>query len=320
MIMGKFNRGDSDTLFIIGIAALLLVFLIGGRNFLNIGGTGFLSIPGGPSVFESVSRSDQSIQDPNSSYWRGKVSLSPGNVYEIQPYLEYVTINAGDVGESGVNISGWYLTNNKGQRRVQFGGNDQYFASDKAVIPYAAKLFLTNNSNYLSPVVLHSGGSAILITGSFGNRSPFQVTSFQVNKCSGYLENVTGYDFHPPLSQSCPVPSKEVGADALQSDCYDFVKRMPYCHKPEMDKFVKVNGVEESGYVDGVGGLSNQCKTYLQAHYSYEGCLAYHATEEDFYKNEWRIFLNNSWELWGKDREVITLYDSSGKVVDQVSY
>ena len=116
MIMGKFNRGDSDTLFIIGIAALLLVFLIGGRNFLNIGGTGFLSIPGGPSVFESVSRSDQSIQDPNSSYWRGKVSLSPGNVYEIQPYLEYVTINAGDVGESGVNISGWYLTNNKVQR------------------------------------------------------------------------------------------------------------------------------------------------------------------------------------------------------------
>lgn len=314
------TRGDADNLFIIGIAVLLLLFLMGGGKILNLN----YSLPSSPgssvNYFGGYERNEEVLKDPNSSNWKGKIYLGLGNTYEIQPYLEYVTISTGDLPEEGVNISGWSLTNNKGNRTYEYGGNTLSLTSDKVTISHAAKLFLTSNKNYLTPIILHSGDRAILVTGEQPNRNPFAVTSFQVNKCSGYLENMVGYDFTPSLSMSCPAPGKEVGVNSLSESCFNFIERMPYCHTPEFDKLKKVDGNWETGYVDGVGGLSSQCKTYLKAHYSYEGCISYHAADKDFYSKEWRIFLNNPWELWAQKREVITLYDSLGKIVDQILY
>ena len=45
-----------------------------------------------------------------------------------------------------------------------------------------------------------------------------------------------------------------------------------------------------------------------------------HLSDENFFGKEWRIFLNYPRELWGKDRETITLYDGDGQIVDELTY
>jgi hypothetical protein len=73
-------------------------------------------------------------------------------------------------------------------------------------------------------------------------------------------------------------------------------------------------------HLDGNTKISKACREWVKSHFGYESCVAKHVGDENFYGGQWRIYLNRTWELWDDSREVITLYDSSGLLVDQLSY
>jgi hypothetical protein len=45
-----------------------------------------------------------------------------------------------------------------------------------------------------------------------------------------------------------------------------------------------------------------------------------HKNDEDFYDDEWRIYLGRGEELWKNRRETIILKDQAGKIIKEVSY
>ncbi len=319
----KKPAGSSDALFFMGLIGIILLSLFGGGSFGDDG-----SVSSGSSSSRSVSSknvskdSDTTSIQGEKSPWMGKVQIERGTASsEYQPYKEYISLRTTGLkkGET-INLTGWSLTNGKGARFYQLNDTQVRGRSDRVYIPQASKVFLTTGKNYASPVVVGPSSKIVLLTGNVPNKLPFEVTSFQVNKCSGYIEQMDNYRFFPTVSSSCPDPEKEVDVDTLDDSCYKFVRSLRTCRTPEFPERTRVGDRYEYGYVDGVGGLSNQCKAILKTNFNYNSCVAMHGTDSDFLKNEWRIFLNRPWELWAKTRETITLYDNLGRVVDELSY
>jgi len=333
--MNLWKRGsiDNDALFIIVIVGLLIL------SWVNIGLTKksggsvnpfSIAIPvptsggvissGGSGV--SSSRDGTSIiQGPDSPY-TDLVSIGVGNgSSEYQPSREYIVLYGSGSIENPINVTGWYLTNGKGARTYQVGSATTRFASDKVIIPEGKTLFNPNGGGASGPVLLAPYGEVILTTGSVNYKSK-QLPAFRENKCSGYLvrDQKDKLTLNPGVNTFCPAPTKEIGVSNLDRACRQFIENMNSCRTPNYIDSVIDRGTVQSGYVDGVAGLSDQCKTFLQSHYSYNSCVANHSQDSNFYTNTWRVFFNRPFELWATDYEIITLYDREGRIVDQYQY
>jgi hypothetical protein len=250
------------------------------------------------------------------SPWAGQVKINTGNArYEVQSNREYISLDAGSNNTADIVVSGWRVTNGKSQRYYSSG---ERAVSDNIIVPAAVKLFVAGATNAANgPITLSRGGKVILLTGAVPTVAPYNINvNFQTNKCSGYLDDLPDYRFIPGLYGNCPRPSAEVGVGTLSDDCYDFVRNLPSCHAPKFEE--KVGGVF---LVDGrTDRLTSQCRAYVQSHFNYNACVAAHSTDADFWGKEWRVYLRRPWQLWDDDREIISLYDSQGRLVDRVSY
>ena len=248
--------------------------------------------------------------NPFHSTFFGQVKIRAGTAhYEIQSNREYIELIAAKDLTAPLNITGWQLVNNPVRRT----------RADVVLIPSAVKLFLSGATNQiLAPVLLAPGGRATIITGGppVSNHWPARV-SFLVNKCLGYLaEKISAMRLAPALPRACPAPRDEPWIERLDNDCYDYVRRLSTCHAPEFER--RSDGYN---YLDGRRDtLSSSCRAYLQEHFSYGRCIAWHGADADFYTKDWRLYLNRTWELWAKDREIISLYDAQGRLVDELSY
>ncbi|MFH1170593.1 MAG: hypothetical protein V1704_03475 [Candidatus Vogelbacteria bacterium] len=249
--------------------------------------------------------------DSQPSGWEEKplVSINAGNgAYEIQPGKEYIELTASYSNLAPVNITGWQLVNNPARHNPV----------SVAVIPSAVKLFTSAGASTWGPIILRPGDRAVVVTGRPLARSGWPIQqSFRFNKCVGYLdEEFRTADITPSLRTRCPRPADEPGVATLPDKCYDFVRYLPSCHEPEFK--------EDSEGVDRVDGqidnLTRQCRLYIQDHFNYNSCVKWHEQDTDFYGDEWRVYLNRTWEMWTENRETITLYDQSGKIVAEESY
>ena len=247
--------------------------------------------------------------DPSRSVFSGQVKIRAGSARsETQSNREYIELFATRDLLAPLNITGWQLVNNPARRR----------RADVVLLPSAVKLFLRGTANQVpAPVLLTPDGRATIITGGppASNHWPARV-SFSVNKCVGYLaEGVAGFRLAPALPRACPAPRDEPNVDRLTNECYDYVRRLSVCHAPEFERR------SDGAYLDDrPNTLPSACRAYLEDHFSYERCVAWHGADADFYTKDWRLYLNRSWELWAKDREVISLYDAQGRLVDELSY
>lgn len=164
-----------------------------------------------------------------------------------------------------------------------------------------------------APVVLAPGGRAVVTVGRISPRPDTPVTtSFRTNACTGYLQE--RYDYSPRLDNECPAPEEESGVGRLSEECYDFVSSLPVCHEPRV---YERNGER---YVDGRRDIGFSCREYLAEHFSYERCLAIHASDADFWHDEWRVFLNSARSLGTREAGRIELRDSFGRLVDELSW
>ncbi len=252
----------------------------------------------------------------NSSYAEN-ISLSIGNAnFVYQPYEEYISIY--NRGREPVNITDWQLKNGKDQRAYDWGGTLRYFPSDTAAIGQAASFISPNNFNKFQDIVLKPNETAIITTGSIGSQLPYKIVSFKENICSGYLEDLSEYEFTPPLTRNCPRPADELGVGALDTECRRFVERMGSCRTPEFNTRDNEGNVCRN-CVDG-RLLSGSCVAFIKNHFNYGSCIANHVNDRDFSSQTWRVFLGKSWEMWADKYEIISLFDQFGRLVIKKSY
>lgn len=223
-----------------------------------------------------------------SSPYRGFVHLSNGAAQESDPDREYLTIIVDTNFRGTVPISGWHLESPVSGTRVAIGNG--------------SPLYTSGQTQDQSTIALVPGERALITTG----RSPVGA-SFKLNSCTGYLEQFQ--DFSPQLPQTCPDPAKESevitqGQGAMSDACLDYLDTLPRCTIP-----IKIPN-----------GLGASCYPYLTGRINYSACVSLHHTDKHFEKNEWRIFLGYERELWKQRRDIVTLLDANGRIVDAINY
>ena len=325
------GEAKSDLLWVIGMVVLLAIawFFTGGPGRPEAVSGPFIESPDGTDLGETYGDLDnaewstgedaadgQYTGSAVKSPWSGQVELGKGTAASAElPNDEYVTIK--NESDDTVTISGWSLKNGDDERsHLTWSG--QYLDKNArwAVIPNGLLVFNPDQATNLTPITLAPGDQAIVLTGRINRLKPIAInSSFKTNICTGYLDDLPNYDFTPSLSRDCPDPSDELGVESLPDECYRYVNRLSRCHMPKFDE--NEDGDET---IDGrVLKLSAACEDYVQDHFSYQGCLKYHAGDANFLGDEWRIFLRTA-EMWRADRGSITLYDNAGRLVDRLTY
>ncbi len=221
-----------------------------------------------------------------SSIFRDEILISnTNNTREENPNKEYLEIRASNTNKSPVYITNWSFKNSSGVK-TEIGKASK--------LPYFGKI---NNEQSL---FLSKGERAIISTG----RSPIGV-SFQVNKCSSYLEQFQ--DFYPRFQYSCPLITNDIEKQnqSINTECTSYISTLPSCN-------IYINELPT--------GLSSSCKSYIRNQINYNSCVDTHKNDTDFYKPEWRIYLGRNDELWDNTSDLIRLYDQSGNLVDSTSY
>ncbi len=292
----------------IGLLAILILFILP-KN-----------LPGPTSSLPNFfgGGADVKFEPPETTSLDKNVSINTGNAsYSIQPFDEYIElVNHSD---KPINITGWTLKNAKGERTYVVGSSEQHFASDVVTIPQGAYILSPTGANNLENIVLKQNESAIITTGSTGVATPYRITNFKENICTGYIQNLPSYSFTPSMQTNCVSPRNEPGVKNLDTRCQDYIGQMSSCRTPKFDT-VDNRGDICYGCVDGDSTLSSSCVAFIKSHFSYSGCLAFHQNDSNFSGNRWRIYLGKPWELWAKSYETISLFDSTGKLVDFKSY
>lgn len=220
----------------------------------------------------------------DSSIYKGKITLEKGdsNIYKTKVEEEYIVIEAYRRNEEPINITGWEIRS--------------LVSKSGYIIPKAVNTAKSGRSAV--DVILNASDQAIVVTG----RSPIG-ESFRTNICTGYFEQFQ--DFYPYLSKDCPYPENEIGSQTFNTECVEFLEDLPQCE-------MRIAQVPIT--------LSSSCQGFVSTEINYNGCVDAHINDDDFYGTEWRLFLGRSQEIWQDRREIISLFDSEGNVVDTITY
>lgn len=259
-------------------------------------------------------------QSATSSPYTGSVRItSRGNApRERFAGNEYIIIQ--NVSKEAVTITNWSVANGRDVRgKIDHLNRVSPGVSDRAYIPSGVFTLLPTNPQTITPIVLLPREKAIITTGRMNKKASFLGNSFKVNKCSGYINEFTGYPLVPTLSNQCPSAKVEFGNDLLEDSCARFINRIRTCHEPVYREEILRTG-ERREYLDSTYGLSRQCRELIIPRLNYGRCVLAHKNDSDFYRAEWRIYLNRNFEMWVNERERIRLYDSSGLLVHEMSY
>ncbi len=201
---------------------------------------------------------------------------------------EYIVIEASGDTTAPINVTGWSL--------------QSAITGVRGYIPRTTDVFVMGAVNQQKDLSLGGGASAVLATGY----SPVG-TSFRENICSGYLSQLRS--FTPSISRECPSPSDRLplNSDNIRTygdSCIDFVASLPACFFPATVP----------------AELSSNCRTFVQTDLSYNGCVQTYRYKTTFLKDQHRMYLGASAELWKNSHDVIRLLDTEGRTVDVLSY
>jgi hypothetical protein len=205
------------------------------------------------------------------------------------PKSEYVRIYVAQNAGGPVDITKWSL-----ESGATYNG---------ALIPRGT---ITPTSGVINPtqdILLYPGDSAYIISGE----SPIG-GSFRVNKCIGYLANFQ--PFTPSLPDNCPSASDEL------SSLYG----TPYIHDPSCIDYANTLPRCQTAVPPQSANLSLTCRSFLENHLNYNGCLTSHQNDPDFAGNTWYIYLGLTTHLWRQTHEVVELLDPQGRTVDAFNY
>ena len=262
--------------------------------------------------------------DIRTSRYKGLITLYSGSAfYEINSNKEYITIRGSREIKTPINISGWTLKNGGRDRYYDISGQIRQGQTSSAKIPKAVLVWEKNKVMTVVPIKVEANQNVQVVSGSFPPIGNYAIRdNFRVNKCTGYIANQSGYYniFNPNVSYNCPRVETEPGASTLYVQCYDYVRSLGTCQKPDFREDWCRAHAEDSARWTPICSLPTTCKNFVQKYASYENCVANHRLDKDFLQPEWRVFLGSTWEIWASRQETITLYDSEGKIVDQIKH
>ena len=228
------------------------------------------------------------IVDRTPEKYEFTVRLSPlygtvtlsGNVRSTDPAAEQLSIQ----GKTSylIDITGWTLASEK--------FHTSYTIPDAYEIPNHPFLETKKDIQIYSKskVTVFSGGSP---TG----------TSFRLNKCIGYLNQY--YSFVPPLPNVCPAPNM-TEAEQFNAYCKKVIAQAANCKEPNPNDIL----------------IDNDCRSYINEHLNYSKCVEANYNYYDFYRDEWRVYLGHTREIWENDKDTITLRDKNGLVAARYAY
>ncbi len=238
---------------------------------------------------------EEGVYSQNTSPYAGMIELQSGNMWTDVRNEEYVQLEASDENTSPIAITGWVL-------KSLISGRDAKIRNGVRVLTTTRTQFGADTI-YLAP-----GDTAIVSTGGAAGIR----TSFLTNECSGYLD--TGDRFSPSLSSQCPLLEEEnLSRFDLGFDDFDDEDDYDEC----LDAIESVGQCEQG---DTPSGITRDCREFIEDYGTYAGCVKLHRNDLDFLGTEWRIFLNETRELWRDEREAIGLFDAQGKLVDVWRY
>lgn len=222
------------------------------------------------------------------SPYAGLVDLSGGRPRAETAREEYLSLRTRSGNNAPVLITGWRL--------------ESIVTGKSAVIGNAVPVYRSGQVNHPEPVALTPGERVELISG----RSPLGV-SFQQNACMGYLSK--RQTFIPSIRGSCPDPDRELELYSTVAiadrECFEFVRGLASCE------------IVSSRRADD---FSPACETFLLKQLSYNGCVATHLYEHDFFEDKWHIYFGKGADLWRDEGDIIRLLDQEGRTVDVLMY
>lgn len=224
---------------------------------------------------------------PGYSLYEGIVSISrvQRSTNQAQEYAIIRNGNFFNRSEAPVSLHGWTVESRK---------------SGKIKIPDAEEIPLIDAAT--QPIMLSSGGEIIITSGvtTFGR-------SFRENACTDYFSQ--NHSFTPSLESCSPIPfdSRNLFDRGYNSECVDFVKNIPRCRIPTIP-------YEKSARI------GNGCIEHIIDTYGYAGCIARFRDDKTFFKNIWRVFLNQPASLFDTLHDRVILRDNNGLIVDEFEY
>lgn len=256
------------------------------NNTTSSGDSSFLS-----DLISSFRAGGDIAANEEKSPYAEHVSLSISNARNTDANKEYVTIKTSRNLSGTLTISDWRIESSVSTLGSKLGG--------AAYLPFSGQV------NTELPVAIGPDTTVYVTTG----RAPIGA-SFRTNTCTGYFAQFQ--DFEPRLRLDCPLPEDELaakiqsGSGFIPSDaCIDYVDGLRRC-------IFTTGGIPQTA-----GAL---CQDFVLNDLTYSGCVQLHKNDADFYKNEWRVYLDRDQELWKSKGDRIRLLDEQGKVIDVVSY
>lgn len=243
------------------------------------------------------------LEIQNASVYKDDITFSQAAASRINEHEQYVRIRATRSNAQGINISGWKLKSLVTGRTATIGRG--------ATLPDG---IARKNAN--DAVILGPGEEAIVTSGgSFG--------SFLINKCTGYFE--TFGDFTPSLPRECPLlEDEDLPAFGITPALLTGQEDDERDDKEEDDEYGECIDAIEDVYRCEHGTpprtIVRSCRDFIRDYSTYDQCVALHKYDNDFYGDQWRVFLGSRDELWLRSHEIIVLLDQYGKTVDVVKY
>lgn len=219
-------------------------------------------------------------QTATSTYYK-KIHISSFNGKNTNPLSERIVL-ANRAKSESISVTGWEFETSLGTR----------FA-----IPTAYNLPGTLDATAPGAMVIPAGGRVTITTGKQEKYS-----AFRENICTGYFIEQT--KFTPSISKQCP-ETDTFDLLHLGDKCIATIDKIPRCTIPTATHFF---------------AQSSECSNYMIQHFTYAGCVRDHRNDENFYKNQWYVWLNRDTEIFRNIHETLTLRDLAGKFVDKREY
>ncbi|OGZ56344.1 MAG: hypothetical protein A3H64_00640 [Candidatus Ryanbacteria bacterium RIFCSPLOWO2_02_FULL_45_11c] len=209
-----------------------------------------------------------------------QISISGFSGKNTDPLSERITLTNRSRSDS-ISITGWEFETS---------------LSTRFTIPSAYNLPGTLDAS-LGPIVLPPGGR---LTITMGKQEKY--SAFRENICTGYFTEHT--NFTPSISKQCPQPDT-FDLLYLGDKCIATIDKIPRCTIPTATHFF---------------AQSSECSSYMIQNFTYAGCVRNYRNDEDFYENQWYVWLNRDTELFRNIHETLLLRDAAGKFVDGQQY
>ena len=217
-------------------------------------------------------------EDVSSEFPKVKISvLTDGDI----KYLEILALLT---NKNPIKLTGWEIRNTVNAERF--------------IVGKGVKTLKQGDINEVKDIYLNAGEKALILAGD----SPIGY-SFELNKCTGYLEQFQ--DFIPSLPIMCPNPVILPQISGLSDkNCVFYITSMPQCRIPTGNYPISV---------------TEDCKKIINKEISHNSCVENFKNDKDFYFGEWRVYLDAN-ELGNSKGDILRIRDSEGRLVDTLFF